>query len=54
MLPILKYGDPILRKPVEDVTDFKPLSDMADQMFNTMYQEGGIGLAAMMHLLRPI
>ena len=46
ILPIVKYGDPILRKPVEDITDFAPLSDITDQMFNTMYHEGGIGLAA--------
>ena len=46
ILPIVKYGDPILRKPVKDVTDFTSLPDMVGQMFNTMYEEGGIGLAA--------
>ena len=46
ILSIVKYGDPILRKKVEDVTDFTPLPHMTDQMFNTMYEEHGIGLAA--------
>ena len=46
ILPIVKYGNPILRKQVEDITDFTSLSDMTVQMFNTMYKESGIGLAA--------
>ena len=46
ILPIVKYGDPILRKPVEDIIDFRSLSNMSKQMFNTMYEENGIGLAA--------
>jgi len=46
MLSIVKYGDPILRKKVEDITDFASLPHMIEQMFNTMYQENGIGLAA--------
>ena len=45
-LSIVKYGDPILRRPVEDITDFTSLSIMTDQMFDIMYEEGGIGLAA--------
>ena len=46
ILSIVKYGDPILRKKVEDITDFTPLPDMTEQMFNIMYNENGIGLAA--------
>ena len=46
ILPILKYGDPILRKKAELVTDFSSLPQMAEQMFNAMYEERGIGLAA--------
>ena len=46
ILPILKYGDPILRKKAELVTDFSSLPQMAEQMFDTMYEEKGIGLAA--------
>ena len=46
ILSIVKYGDPILRKKVKGVTDFTSLPDMTEKMFNTMYEEGGIGLAA--------
>jgi len=45
-LKILKYGDPILRKKVENVSDFTNLPDLVEQMFNTMYEGSGIGLAA--------
>ena len=46
ILSIVKYGDPILRKVVENITDFTSLSDMTDKMFKTMYEECGVGLAA--------
>ena len=46
ILKIFKYGDPILRKKVEDVTDFTKLRHLVEQMFSTMYEEHGIGLAA--------
>ena len=46
ILPIVKYGDPILRKKVKDITDFTSLPDMIEKMFNTMHEEDGIGLAA--------
>ena len=46
MLKILKYGDPILRKKVEDISDFTNLPSLVEQMFNTMHEESGIGLAA--------
>jgi peptide deformylase len=45
-LPVVKYGDPILRKKVEDVQEFSEISFKVQQMFDTMYEEGGIGLAA--------
>ena len=45
-LKILKYGDPILRKKVDKVIDFTNLPNLVEQMFNTMSEEGGIGLAA--------
>jgi len=45
-LKIFKYGDPILRKKVEVITDFTNLPYLVEQMFNTMYEEHGIGLAA--------
>ena len=46
ILKIFKYGDPILRKKVKDVNDFTKLPHLVEQMFNTMYKEHGIGLAA--------
>lgn len=45
-LKILKYGDPLLRKKVENVIDFKQLPYLVNEMFNSMHEEGGIGLAA--------
>ncbi len=47
ILEILKYPDPRLRHkalPVENVTD--ELRTLADDMLETMYDENGIGLAA--------
>ena len=47
LLPILHYPDPKLRtkaKPVTDVTD--ALRTLIDDMFDTMYDAPGIGLAA--------
>ena len=46
ILPVLKYGHPLLRKKVVDVTDFNPLPQLVTQMFLTLKEEGGIGLAA--------
>ena len=45
-LSLVFYGDPILRKQVEDIIDFTPLSGMIEKMLNIMYEENGIGLAA--------
>ncbi|MEM8968696.1 MAG: peptide deformylase [Bacteroidota bacterium] len=45
--PIVLYGDPVLKKPAEPVDpeqiDVKQLSE---DMFETMYQASGVGLAA--------
>lgn len=47
VLPIVKYGDPVLRARLEDVTDFSPqLRKTVDDMYETMYAVKGIGLAA--------
>jgi len=46
ILNVLKYGNPLLRKKVQDVVDFTNLPNLVVQMFNTMHEEGGIGLAA--------
>jgi peptide deformylase len=43
---IITYGDPILRKKTKQVTDFSHLEDLYQDMFDTMYEEEGIGLAA--------
>lgn len=44
---IVLMGDPILRKPGEDVTDFDDgLEELVQDMFETMYHAEGIGLAA--------
>ena len=47
LLPILSFPDPRLRtlaKPVEEVTD--EIRQLAADMFETMYEAPGIGLAA--------
>ena len=49
ILPIVKYGDPILRKIVDDITDFTDLPKMVDQMFDTMYDENGIAIRETIH-----
>ena len=43
---ILKYGDPILRKRCKNVEDFSTISNLVEDMFDTMYEEDGIGLAS--------
>lgn len=45
--PIIKYPDPVLDKPAEDVTVFDDeLKQLVDDMFESMYAAEGIGLAA--------
>lgn len=40
-------GDPVLRKPAEEITEFgEDLQSLADDMLETMYRASGIGLAA--------
>ena len=47
ILPILKYGDPILHKVCEPVTVFdRDLERLAKDMVETMYGAPGVGLAA--------
>lgn len=46
LMDVVKYGDPILRKKCAAVTDFTTLPTLVDDMFDTMYEEEGIGLAA--------
>jgi len=45
--PIVAYGDPVLRKMGKEVSkDFPKLDAILDNMFETMYNAQGIGLAA--------
>ena len=44
---IVKYPDPVLQKPAEPVTDFNAeLQTLVDDMFASMWEAKGIGLAA--------
>jgi peptide deformylase len=45
--PIVKYGNPVLEKPAEKVTVFdKELETLIEDMFESMYEAHGVGLAA--------
>ncbi len=45
--PIVKYGDPVLEKPAEAVTEFDDeLRKLVEDMFESMYAAHGVGLAA--------
>ncbi len=44
---VVKYPDPVLAKPGEMVTEFGPeLKTLVEEMFESMYEAQGIGLAA--------
>jgi peptide deformylase len=47
ILEVVRYGDPVLTKPAEAVTEFDAsLRKLVDDMFETMYGAPGVGLAA--------
>ena len=47
VLPIIAYGDPVLRKKGVEITkDFPDLEKLIDDMFETMEKSRGVGLAA--------
>ncbi len=47
ILPIVAYGDPILKKEAEEIEkDFPDLQALISDMFETMYHAKGVGLAA--------
>jgi peptide deformylase len=47
ILPIIGYGDPVLRKKGEEIPkDYPELKQLVDNMFDTMYNAYGVGLAA--------
>ncbi|MDP4607236.1 MAG: peptide deformylase [Flavobacteriaceae bacterium] len=47
ILPIVAYGDPVLRQKCIDITpDYPALDALIENMFATMYHASGVGLAA--------
>ncbi len=47
ILPIVAYGDPVLKKVAQPIDDQYPaLKNLIDDMFQTMYEAHGVGLAA--------
>ncbi|MDC6352543.1 peptide deformylase [Zeaxanthinibacter sp. PT1] len=47
ILPIIAYGDPVLRKVGEEIDqDYPKLEELIENMWETMYHANGVGLAA--------
>jgi|SRR5690606_22638124 len=47
ILPIVAYGDPVLRKKCSEIPENYPnLKDLINNMWDTMYNAYGVGLAA--------
>lgn len=47
ILPIVAFGDPVLKKKAEEITkDYPRLSEIIANMFDTMHNAKGVGLAA--------
>ncbi|HRO75474.1 MAG TPA: peptide deformylase [Crocinitomicaceae bacterium] len=47
ILPIVAYGDPVLKRKADEVEQSHPdLQTLIDNMFETMYEASGVGLAA--------
>ena len=47
ILPIVAYGDPVLRKETEEIdANYPDLKQLIADMFETMYHSKGVGLAA--------
>jgi peptide deformylase len=47
VLPVVVYGDPVLRKMGQDIQkDYPGLKELIANMFDTMYNANGVGLAA--------
>ena len=43
---VVTYGHPVLRKVSSDITDFSNLDSLIQDLFDTMYEFDGIGLAS--------
>ena len=47
ILPIYLYGQPVLRQEADDVDENYPdLKKLVENMYETMYESDGVGLAA--------
>lgn len=47
ILPVVAYGDPVLRKMGKEIdADYPNLDELISNMFETMYNAQGVGLAA--------
>ena len=47
ILPIVAYGDPVLKKEAEEIDkDYPFLGELIENMWETMYKAEGVGLAA--------
>lgn len=47
ILPIIAYGDPILKQVAKEINkDYPKLNELIERMFETMYAANGVGLAA--------
>ncbi|QJP33139.1 peptide deformylase [Nonlabens sp. Ci31] len=47
ILPVVAYGDPVLRKTAKDITSEHPqFKEILENMWETMYNASGVGLAA--------
>lgn len=47
ILPIVGYGDPVLRKIGENISeDYPNFKELLENMYETMYNASGVGLAA--------
>ena len=47
ILPIVAYGDPVLRKKCKEIPeDYPKLKELIENMWETMYNAYGVGLAA--------
>ncbi|WP_405225979.1 peptide deformylase [Dokdonia sp. Asnod1-B02] len=47
IIPIVAYGDPVLKKKAKDITpEYPKFSELIENMYYTMYEAHGVGLAA--------
>lgn len=44
--PIVAYGDPVLKKQAKDIEKGTDVKQLVEDMFETMYNANGVGLAA--------